>query len=428
MTSSTVAPTTSGPSTGSTILAGGSLGSAPPPLPKLPIDHVFIIFKENHTYDNYFATFPGGNGATTAKNSKGQTVPLSQYVTTIDLPGPNTWAPAHADFNGGAMDQFDVGEKQGFFYTVVNVLMKGPFVTYAPPNGVPGGPIQYYWQIAQQGALCDNYFTSVMGQSIPNHMYSVAATSGGRISNTDITKGTCQVVDVSGNIHDHSPHFTAGEIPTTLPNELEKKGLTWTYLDEMGPNTGLNQILNLLENNNDGTLNCMDVASSLPDFNQRYSQPADLRQSLAGLLAAGQAGNVTWIKPMSQMCEHPMISEVPIGVDWTRQIVNAIGQSQYWGHCAIFITFDDFGGFYDHVPPPQVDVMGLGFRVPCMIVSPYAKKGFIDHTQYEHSSMLKFAERLFDIKPMTTRDAASADMTDAFDFNQTPRDFSEFHF
>ena len=108
--------------------------------------------------------------------------------------------------------------------------------------------------------------------------------------------------------------------------------------------------------------------------------------------------------------------------------MNEIGSSQYWSKCAIFITYDDYGGFYDHVPPPQVDQLGLGFRVPCTVVSPYAKKGFVDHTQFEHSSLLKFAETLFGIPAMTARDAAAADMTDAFDFTQTPRDFSEFRF
>ncbi|HZU97426.1 MAG TPA: alkaline phosphatase family protein, partial [Planctomycetota bacterium] len=216
--------------------------------------------------------------------------------------------------------------------------------------------------------------------------------------------------------------------PTALPNELEKKGLTWAYIDEAEPNDPLDVILGLLENNADGTLNCMDVATSLPDFNQRYQNVQNLTANFPGWLAAGNAGNVTWIKPTTKYSEHPALSEVTQGADWTKQIVNAIGASQYWQDCAIFITWDDFGGFYDHVPPPQIDAVGLGFRVPCLVISPYAKKGAIDSTLYEHSSLLKFAERVFDIPPMTARDAASADMTDAFDFTQTPRPFSDFKF
>ena len=105
-----------------------------------------------------------------------------------------------------------------------------------------------------------------------------------------------------------------------------------------------------------------------------------------------------------------------------------VGASQYWGSCAILITWDDYGGFYDHVPPPQVDDLGLGFRVPCIVLSPYARKGAIDSTLYEHSSCVKLAETVFGIPAMTARDAAANDLTNAFDFNQAPRDFSEFYF
>jgi phospholipase C len=260
-------------------------------------------------------------------------------------------------------------------------------------------------------------------------MYSVAATSGGCVTNTNMLTGLRKVLDANGNMVDHPAHFTASEIATTLPNELEKKGLTWKYIAETIPNDTMDQLLTLLENNTDGTLDCMDVATSLPSFKQNFiSTVPDLPTNLPALLAQGQVGNVVWIKPAAKNCEHPGVASVQTGADWTKAVVNAIGASPYWGKCAIFITYDDFGGFYDHVSPPQVDAMGLGFRVPCTILSPYAKKGFIDHTQYEHSSMLKFSEKLFDIAPMTARDAAANDMMNAFDFTQTPRDFSEFKF
>src|SRR6202040_3157071 len=133
------------------------------------------------------------------------------------------------------------------------------------------------------------------------------------------------------------------------------------------------------------------------------------------------AGNVTWMKPEPGVCEHPGISEVQNGAEWTRQVVNAIGNSQYWQRCAILITWDDYGGFYDHVSPPQVDHMALGFRVPCIVISPYAKKGFVDHTQYEFSSMLRFAEADLGLATLTARDKGANDMMGAFNFGQSPR-------
>src|SRR5277367_3440286 len=151
----------------------------------IPIDHVFLIIKENHTFDNYFGRYPGANGAMQATNSKGATVPLAPNATDIDYPGDNSWAVAHKDFHAGAMDQFDLGEVGVSPYTGDAVV--GAFVTYAPASGTAGGSVAYYWQIAQKGVLCDNYFTSEMGDSSPNHMFTFAAQCGGCISNENTT-------------------------------------------------------------------------------------------------------------------------------------------------------------------------------------------------------------------------------------------------
>jgi phospholipase C len=391
------------------------------------IDHVFIILKENHTFDNYFGTFPGANGRMTAVNSKGQSVPLTGPVTNLDFPGSNDWGSAHTDWNKGSMSSFDTGEESSF-YSIVAAVDNGPFESYAPTSGQPGGPIQWYWEVAQQGVLCDNYYTAVMGPSIPNHMFTVAASSGGCISNPDLISGQVQVIDAAGNISNHANSFSTSEISTTLFNELEKKGLSWRYFEEAGRSGVVSSLLTSFVNN-DTSITCIDAATSLPDFAQNYqTQDPSLDSSLGTYLANGNVGNVTWITPNITNCEHPAVGDVSVGTTWTKNVVNAIGQSQYWNHCAILITWDDFGGFYDHVAPPQVDAQGLGFRVPCVVISPYARKGAVDSTQYEHSSLVKFAETVFGIAPMTARDAASEDMTNAFDFTQAPRPFSEFYF
>src|SRR5581483_1325490 len=211
------------------------------------------------------------------------------------------------------------------------------------------------------------------------------------------------VLDANGNQVKHPNHFTAQEVPTALPCELEKKGLTWKYFAENQGAGVVGQLITTLEDN-DASVKGLDVVSALPDFAQCYDdQTAALDVNLAALLAQGKVGNVTWIKPSPLVCEHPGIGPVSAGVDWTRKVVNEIGASAYWGRCVILITFDDYGGFYDHVAPPQVDKLGYGFRVPCIIVSPYAKKGFVDHTPLDHASLCKLAETLFGIAPMATR-------------------------
>jgi phospholipase C len=427
---------TAATSTSTATVTSGLTIVLPPVVKQVPatasdkIDHVFIILKENHTFDNFFGTYPGANGIMSGPNSQGQTVPLAPPVSNYDLPGPNDWNAAHANYDGGLMDMFDVGEGQGL-WGYLGQTQAGPFVSYAPTNGlagIAGSPIEYYWKLAQAGTLCDNYFTAIMGPSIPNHMYTVAATSGGCVSNPDLWNGTVDVCDANGNLSKHPGHFTSAEIPTTLFNELEAKKLTWKYYEELGRAGLVNNLLTSFVDN-DTSITCIDVATALPDFNQNYiTNVGALDQNIAALLAKGECGNVTWFTPNVTNMEHPAVSDVSVGTQWTRSIVNAIGQSQYWGHCAILITWDDYGGFYDHVAPPQIDSMGLGFRVPCLVVSPYAKKSFVNHTQYEHSSMCKFAETVFGLPPMSTRDAQSEDMTDSFDFDQAPRPFSDFKF
>ncbi|HZV01229.1 MAG TPA: alkaline phosphatase family protein [Planctomycetota bacterium] len=403
--------------------------SAPAPIatPTIPIDHVFIIIKENHTYDNYFATYPGGDGATAGLDSKGQLHALTTPSFDCGDPGDNGWDTAALEWNQGRMDQWDlIPQNLPSYLQFLNV---GPYTTYAPANGKTGGPVNYYWELASQGALCDRYFTAVRGASTPNHIFLVAASSGGMITNPD--NGSCQVIDAQGVVSTHPDHFSTAEIATTLPNELEKKGLTWRYYAEMSSNGIVPQFLAQLGfgGSNRTLLDQVDAVASLPTYNSwANGSLTDLDQKLPGLLASGDVGNVTWITAQAQSCEHPQVSSVAYGADWTRRVVAAIGHSPYWSRCAIVITWDDFGGWFDHVAPPQVDAQGLGFRVPCLVVSPYARKSFVDHDTLEHSSVLRLAETVFGIAPMTARDAGAQDLAGALDFTQAPRDFSEFDF
>ncbi|MGH2730890.1 MAG: alkaline phosphatase family protein, partial [Actinomycetota bacterium] len=127
---------------------------------------------------------------------------------------------------------------------------------------------------------------------------------------------------------------------------------------------------------------------------------------------------VSWIVPGPGVNEHPGGPSVCVGENWTVRHLNALMRSKYWKETAVFITWDDFGGFYDHVPPPHFDEMGLGPRVPMIIISPWAKQGFVDSTTYEFSSVLKFMETVLHLDCMTFRDCAASNMMNAFDFDQ----------
>jgi phospholipase C len=134
----------------------------------------------------------------------------------------------------------------------------------------------------------------------------------------------------------------------------------------------------------------------------------------------GRLPPVTWVTPRFALSEHPEYN-LCHGENWSTEVIDEIMRSPMWKDTAIFLTWDDWGGFYDHVPPPQVDAFGFGIRVPLLVISPYAKRGFIDHRDAEFSSVLRFIENNWSLPQLTERDRAADDLSEAFDFSQRPR-------
>lgn len=419
-----------------------SIKQAPPVKPLAqPIQRVFIICLENHTFDNFFASYPGAldSPVTSGLGHDGRVIPLRVPDQDRWSPGSNDWDTAHADWNGGLMNGFDNGSHQppsSLSPLPVQLTLSnmhplradgpdGAYVSYAVTPQVAQTQVPELWGLAQRGVLCDRYFTSLMGPSLPNHFYLYAATSGGAISNPDALTGQITILDPTTGQRRKESSIPPSLIATTLPNELEQKGLSWTILQELA-DVPYNDIFTGTGIDVERDNNKIDVMTHLPDWSQRYITTPILDQRLPEYLAKGWGSHVTWIKPNLQNSGHPIISEVSISQSWLHRILDAIGGSQDWAHCAVFITWDDYGGFYDHVPPPQLDAFGLGMRVPCLVIGPYAKKGVVDHTTLEHSSILKFCETVYGLPAMTNRDAQSADFSEAFDFEQAPRPYSDF--
>jgi phospholipase C len=136
-------------------------------------------------------------------------------------------------------------------------------------------------------------------------------------------------------------------------------------------------------------------------------------------LKSGTFPQVSWVIPSFPISEHSP-ANITTGMNWVKLVISSIMSSPYWNNTAIILTWDDYGGFYDHVPPPQIDKYGLGFRMPALILSPYAKQGYIDHTQYQFESTLKFIEWRFSLSPLTDRDLHANNLLNAFDFSQKP--------
>ena len=359
------------------------------------IQHIVFIVKENRTFDNYFGTFPGADGATTGMIHTGEVVPLSRQPDRLTHDIGHSFNNAVTAINSGAMNQFDLipGGQDLSGYS--------QYLEEDIPN---------YFAYARYFTLADRMFSSLTGPSFPNHLYTVAAQSGGAINNPnsggiwgcDSPQGArVQVLNDDGTISLVYPCFDF----TTLADRLEEAGISWKYY---APGIGESGFI----------WSSLDAISHIR-FSPLWEENVVSDTQFVVDALNGDLPSVSWIVTGSGKSEHPPASTC-IGENWTVEQLNAVMQGPLWSSTAIFLTWDDFGGFYDHVPPPDVDQFGFGPRVPLLIISPYARHRHISHTVYEFSSLLKFVERRFGLEALGDRDRAANDLLDSFDFDRHP--------
>ena len=362
------------------------------------IQHIVFIVQENRSFDEYFGTFPGADGATTGLTSTGQVIPLGHTPDATPNDICHDWKCLLAMMDYGRMDHFDLDP---------TCPQNGRLMCYSQ---MTQKDIPNYFAYAQNFTLADQMFSSIHGTSFPNHLYMIAATSAGFIGQAHLPgnfqthevgcsadeTSTAQAIDQNGNITNQYPCI---DIPT-LGDSLTASGISWSSYAP--PKIIFNAYI------------AINHIYNSPLWNQHilpYTQ--FVSDALNGKLPA-----VSWLVANNES-EHPPFSTC-YGENWTVQQINAIMQGPDWNSTAIFLTWDDPGGFYDHVNPPNLDEFGLGPRVPLIVISPYAKAGFISHTQYEASSVLKFMEERFSLPPLAQRDANANDLMDSFDFSQPP--------
>jgi phospholipase C len=360
----------------------------------IPIDHIVILYEENRTFDHYFGTYPGANGIST-NTALPKTPGSNETVRSFHLNVTSTHDLDHS--SRAAKIAYNNGKMDGFIYAEKSDLTMG----YYDYRDIP-----YYWDYASRFVLMDNFFSSQMGPSLPNHLYLIAGQSGGLTDNP----GRCQSREIcqepSTNPYELPKDFTFNF--RTIMDELDSRGISWKYY------TGGER-----DYRNAGYWNPLPAFASFKNNTSRLGNLAPNDQFLIDL-AEGDLAKVVWVMPKEYESDHPT-ADVKVGQRYIVSLVNAIMQSKYWSSTAIFVTWDDYGGWYDHVPPPQVDAYGLGFRMPCLVISPYAKEGFIDHTQAEFSSILRFMEAVHGLPSLTQRDAMASNLFEAFDFSQSPR-------
>jgi phospholipase C len=408
------------------------------------IKHVVVIMQENRSFDTYFGTFPGADGIPMSNGTPTVCIPDSAtggcdrpYHTTVDsnAGGPHGIVNARADVNGGAMNGFVRAARHD---------QPGCAGTPAPSCAHAGTPdvmaymdqreIPNYWTWAGDFALQDHMFEPVASWSLPSHLFMVSGWSADCGNPNDPM--SCQ-----SNIDQPTQPTRSNPDPyawTDLTYLLHKNNVSWGYY---------------LSN---GTLpDCQDDAMVCAPGTQSADVPSLFNplRGFSDVKADGQTGNVqvvgnfvnaaqtgtlpavSWIVPNGNVSEHPP-ALVSVGQSYVTSLIDAVMTGPDWSSTAIFLAWDDWGGFYDNVVPPTVDGNGYGLRVPGLVISPYARKGYVDHQVLSFDAYLKFIEDDFlggqridpatdgrpDSRPSVRENAPQlGDLTADFDFNQAPR-------
>jgi phospholipase C len=404
-----------------------------------PVKHVVVIMQENRSFDNYFGTFPGANGI-----PKVACMPLSPDNPKIGCIKPFlSTSPISEDMPHGyqsSITAYDNGKMDGYLLAE-NEDPKT--MSYYDNKTIP-----YYWDLAKHYVLADNFYSSVLSYSLPNHWYAIAGQApetstfyamhrapnnnilmrqqnastiaGGGNPNTNVSNFGVNPNPISHNLRDEVARIYLEESNLTktvadLFMNNTQNNITWKYYDHLVKEGGYRAAVN-----SGGAFEYWNPFSAKgTTYTSQYSPHFVNRAQLFTDLKTGSFPEVSWVIPSFPISEHAP-ANITTGMNWVKHVINAIMNSSYWNSTAIILTWDDYGGFYDHVPPPQIDKYGLGFRMPTLIISPYAKPGYIDHTQYQFESMLKFIEWRFGLQPLTERDLHANNLLNAFDFSQKP--------
>jgi phospholipase C len=422
----------------------------------IPIKHIIIIFQENRTFDEYFGTYPGADG-----------IPMRNGVPTVCVPDPVTGKcvrPYHTDTDitcGGPHEaeasMVDVadGKMNGFIsdieatksyglYPLVSTLQycrnpQDPREADSVLGYFNGADLPNYWAYAKHFVLQDHMFEALHSWSFPSHLWLVSAWSANCASSNDPKTCVSNLMPRDRTVANPTP-FAWTEI-TWL---LHKANVSWTYYldhgaEEPQPNRGMDNGKFRMPMGHTAQSGVPIIWNVLPGFTDVHDDhQLDNIQDLSQYFVAAQEGklpSVVWISPNGFDSDHPP-AKVSVAQSYVTRIINAAMTGPDWKSTAIFLTWDDWGGFYDHMAPPRLDSMGLGIRVPGLLISPYAKPGYIDHQTLSPDAYLKFIEDVFlhgerldpktdgrpDLRPeVRENDPLLGDLMNDFDFSQRPQ-------
>jgi len=441
---------------GAEVVSGGAQGTYVVPTAAHKIKHVIIIMQENRSFDSYFGTFPGADGIP-MKNGKPSVCVYDPATKLCVAPfvdhnnenggGPHAWANANADINGGKMNGF-IAQSEAHL-GACGRQVANPECSNSQHPDVMGyhtaSDIPNYWTYAKDFTLQDHMFEPNAGWSLPAHLFLVSEWSAICSKATD--PASCR------NSHDnvrppdvmapivHSP-VTKKPVSyawTDLTYLLFRSHVSWGYFVKKGGEPDCEDPTQLTCTPVAQDAGTPGIWNPLPSFTtvQQDHQVRNI-QPLGNFYVQAHAGTlpaVSWVTPADAVSEHPP-NPIDAGQSYVTSLINAVMKSPDWSSTAIFLAWDDWGGFYDHVAPPSVDENGYGLRVPGIVISPYAKRGYVDHQTLSFDAYDKFIEDLFlhgarldpttDGRPDPRPDVRETqkvlgNLLDDFDFSQVPK-------
>ncbi|HEV3231254.1 MAG TPA: alkaline phosphatase family protein [Candidatus Dormibacteraeota bacterium] len=424
------------------------------------INHLVVIYQENWSFDSLYGLFPGANGIAGATVSQVDKTgaPITTQPQAIDnngaTPVPETAIPAGLPVKPYDISKYVPADKMTGdivhrYYQEQYQIDGGKNDRFIAGSDNPGLVLSYYdastmpeGKLAKEFTLSDNTFHSAFGGSFLNHQWLICActpqwpadqkpvpqakvttldASGLPVTDGFLTTDGKSIVNTSYTVN--TPHPKSANPAQLIPlltgnnigDELTAKNVSWKWYSggwddalagKPDPNFQYHhQPFNYYQTYADGT---QAKADHLQDEIRLFTD-----------LGHGTLPQVSFVKPLGPNNEHPGYANLIQGQNHVAEIVNAVRNSPYWKDTAIVITYDENGGRWDHVAPPKGDIWGPGVRVPLIVISPYAHHGYVDHTQYETVSILRFIEERWNVPALGTRDAAAKDLTNAFDFNQS---------
>jgi phospholipase C len=369
--------------------------AAADPAPRTPIRHVISLMQENHSFDNYFGTFPGADGI-----SRRTCMPVRPNVLAGTCIRPfhlrnhsledlsDTPEIARAQLNGGRMN--------GFLRAIMQQRgrLRRSVMGHYDDRELP-----FYWNAAREYVLFDRFFGSALGGSLTNHMFWATGGPGDQDPRESVPEG--------------------GFDAPTIFDRLQAKGVSWKfYVQGYDPKVTFRSATRGRRSGQLVSVPPLNYARFVDDP-KLFSHIVPLEQ-LSQDMARGTLPAVSYVVPLGSRERPP--GSLAAGQAVVRTLVNGLMRSRYWKSSAFMVTYDSSGGFHDHVRPPRVDRWGYGFRVPALLISPYARRGRVVHSTLDFTSILKFIETNWRLRPLAARDRRAKGLMSAFAFRRGPRE------